>query len=181
LFHRIERIENCFIQDLGLVPEFVHKPSFKLAGFACPIWKDGVNKTDIPKHWNTYHGCRLYDRIGVRTDPASRFDIGMTAGYDFKNNRFSYIIGIEVDDFKGINEDCTSMTVPAAHYAVFGTPPADTHTFVRNIHMTWSYIYSVWFPHTGFRHTGTHEFETYCEESRTFSEEIWIPIEERKV
>lgn len=181
LFHRIESIENCFIQDLGLTPEFVNKPSFKLAGFLCrTTWKDGANAIDAPKHWNTYHGCKLYDRIGVRTDPTSRFDIGIITDYDFKNSRFSYIIGIEVDDFKEINGECVKMTVPAARYAVFRTPPADTHTFVRNIHMTWGYIYNFWLPQTGFRHTGTHEFEIYCEESRTFSEEIWIPIEERK-
>lgn len=182
LFHRIERIENSFIHDLSLTPEFIDKPSFKLTGFLCPIWKDGTNNTDIPKHWNTYHGRRLYERIGVRSDPASRLDIGMTiTGYDFNIDRFSYIIGIEVNDFKGINEECVKITVPAARYAVFRTPPADTRTFVRNIHMTWGYIYNIWFPQTVFKHTGTHEFETYCEESRTFSEEIWIPIEERKV
>lgn len=182
LFHRIESIENSCINDINLAPEFIGKPSFMLAGFMCPIWKDGTNKIDIPKHWNTYHADRLYGRIDVRPDHTSRLDIGITISCnDYNTNCFSYIIGIEVDDFKGINQGCTKMIVPAARYAVFRTPPASTHTFVRNIHMTWDYIYKVWFPQTGFRHTGTYEFETYCEKSRTFTEEIWIPIEERKV
>lgn len=181
MFHRIEKLQTCTFHDLGLTPEFVYKPDFKLAGFIChTTWKDGANGTDVPKHWNNYHGRKLYDRIGIKTDPSSRYDIGLMTGYDFVNDRFSYVLGLEVEDFAEISGDCTKMIVPAARYAVFRTPRADTHTFVRNIHMTWNYIYNVWLPGSGFRHTGTHEFETYCEESHTFSEEIWIPIEERK-
>lgn len=181
LFHRIERIENRFEYNLGLIPEFIDRPSFKLAGFSCrTTWKDGANKTDAPKLWNNYHGRKLYDRIGIHTDPISRYDIGMITECDFEKSRFTYIIGIEVDDFKKVNGECAKMIVPAAHYAVFKTPPADTHTFVKNIHMTWDFIYTFWFPQTGFKHMGTHEFETYCEESRSYSEEIWIPIIEGK-
>jgi AraC family transcriptional regulator len=95
---------------------------------------------------------------------------------DVGNGSFSYLIGMEVDDSDQIGKECVKITIPSAHYAVFNTPPADTGTFVRNIHKTWHYIYQVWLPQTGFVHMGTHEFETYCEASYSFSEEIWIPL-----
>lgn len=100
----------------------------------------------------------------------------MITDYDLSNGDFSYIIGIEVDDFEGVNDECAKITIPSAQYAVFNTPPSDAESFVRTIHMTWNYIYQTWLPQTGFEHMKTHEFETYCEESRSFSEEIWIPI-----
>ncbi|MDO8685312.1 MAG: helix-turn-helix domain-containing protein [Clostridiales bacterium] len=178
LICRIVRLNPYFDEDLYLEPELIDRPSFKLAGFIChTTWQDGANRTDVPKHWNNYHADRLYDRIGRKTESENRYDIGMVMGCDFVKRSFSYIIGLEVDDFDGINEECTRMVVPAARYVVFKTPSANTETFVWNIQKTWSYIHHVWMPCSGYRYTGTHEFETYCEASRTFSEKIWIPIE----
>lgn len=177
LFHKNERINTPYCEDLRLTPRFVEKPSFKVAGFTChAIWENNANEMPVPKHWNTYHACRLYEKIGKKIDPSCRYDIGMVIENDVNNDTFSYLIGIEVGDTDEISKDCVKITIPSAHYAVFNTPPTDTSSFVRNIHKTWQYIYQVWLPQSGFKHSGAHEFETYCEASYAFSEEIWIPL-----
>jgi AraC family transcriptional regulator len=177
LFHKIEIPKKQNFETVGSAPRFTARPSFKLAGFLCRTSsRNNANTKDISRHWNKYHACRLYEKIGKETEPAARWDIGMITDYDFRNGDFSYIIGIEVDDFNGINEECATITIPSAHYAVFDTSPADAESFVKTVHATWEYIYQVWLPQTGFEHMKTHEFETYCEESNSFSEEIWIPI-----
>jgi len=177
LFHRIERINIPFCDDLILTPRFVEKPSFTLAGFLCrTTWEKSAKEMIIPKHWNNYHANKRWEKIGKKTDPSSRYDIGVLIDNNVGNGSFSYLIGVEVDDSDEIGEECVKITIPSAYYAVFNTPPADTGTFVRNIHKTWSYIYQVWLPQTSFVHMGTHEFEMYCEASYTFSEEIWIPL-----
>ncbi len=177
LFHKVEVLKKWSFEDIGPAPRFIAKPSFKLAGFLSRTsFKNNNNFKNVPQHWNKYHANKLFEKIGKATDPSTRWDIGMITDYDFNKGDFSYIIGIEVDDFIGVNDECAKITVPSAHYAVFNTPPADTESFVKNIHMTWNYIYHVWLPQTGFEHMKIHEFETYCEDSHTYSEEIWIPI-----
>jgi len=176
LVHPVRLGERRF-EIPGPVVRFAVKPAFKLAGFACrTTFRKGANGKDAPCHWNRYHAERLYEQIGKPTDPATRWDIGILFDYDEKTSDISYLIGIEVDDFDGVNPECTWLMIPSAQYAVFNTPPATTETFVETIHRTWGYINCVWFPQTGFSRLKTHEFETYCEMSHTYSEEIWIPI-----
>ncbi len=48
---------------------------------------------------------------------------------------------------------------------------------MNTIQRTWQYIAGVWLPENGYERTGGAEFETYVETSRTFSEEIYIPLQ----
>lgn len=61
-------------------------------------------------------------------------------------------------------------------YAVFTTEPAGHFAFVNNIRSTWAYINAEWLPSSGCERTGGLEFESYVEDSRTYSEQIYIPI-----
>ncbi|MDF2542490.1 MAG: AraC family transcriptional regulator [Herbinix sp.] len=177
LFHKFDVIKEHSFENFGISPRFVSKPSFKLAGFRCRTsFHNNANKIDAPQHWNKYHACKLYDKIGKKIDPALRWDIGMLTDHDANSGDISYVIGVQVDDFNDINDECVRITIPSAQYAVFNTPPADSDSFVKAIHKTWEYIYQVWFPQTGFERMKTQEFETYCEASHSYSEEIWIPI-----
>lgn len=44
---------------------------------------------------------------------------------------------------------------------------------------TWDYIRQSWLPESKYNHTGGYQFETYIEDSRTFSEDIYIPIKQK--
>ncbi len=64
-------------------------------------------------------------------------------------------------------------------HAVFETPKADRFTFVNTIRRTWNYIYREWIPPGGYRIAGDCDFETYRQDSRAFSEQIFIHLTER--
>ena len=73
-----------------------------------------------------------------------------------------------------------TLHVEGGLYAVFRTPPATHIDFVCTIHKTWNYILDVWLPENGYVSTGGYELESYVEESRLFSEVIYIPIKRRE-
>jgi len=114
LFHRIERINIPFCDDLILTPRFVEKPSFTLAGFLCrTTWEKSAKEMIIPKHWNNYHANKRWEKIGKKTDPSSRYDIGVLIDNNVGNGSFSYLIGVEVDDSDEIelepHQDMTTL------------------------------------------------------------------------
>ena len=87
---------------------------------------------------------------------------------------YKYTIGVITNDDGP--HGTVKIDFPSASYAVFKTPPADAFTFVETIHSTWDYIYSKWLPLSPYIQVSGFAFECYCEESRTFSEKIYIPI-----
>lgn len=91
-------------------------------------------------------------------------------------NKLDYFIGIREDDAKGDITGTVKLDIPGGIYAVFDTPPSNNYDFVNTIHRVWDYIGSVWLPKNGYRRTGGFELESYVEESRTYSEKIYIPI-----
>ena len=84
-------------------------------------------------------------------------------------------IGIKTDDALGDISETDSLIIPGGLYAVFSTPPASHFNFVNTIHRTWLYLWQ-WLYENDYRFTGGYHFETYVEESRTFSEDIYIPV-----
>lgn len=180
LFHSIDIARVCtpkFEDNFSVEPKFIKKPVFMLAGYKVSTsWIDNKNISDIPKMWNTYHACNLGESIPNRVNPIERYDIGICTDFEPAKQKFTYIIGVEVESFDNIPKNAVIKTIPAAEYAVFSTPKADIYTFISTIHRTWRFIYQEWLPSSGYDHAGTHEFETYCENSRTYSEDIYIPI-----
>jgi AraC family transcriptional regulator len=69
------------------------------------------------------------------------------------------------------------IEIPGGLYALFRTPVSTHADFVNTIERTWKYIQTEWLPQSGYRRRGHYEFECYLEQSRAFSEKIYIPIE----
>jgi AraC family transcriptional regulator len=97
-----------------------------------------------------------------------------------ENGEFMYVIGVEVKEGHDISDDYRVCTVPEALYAVFTTPPADESNFVPAIQGTWDYIYSEWFPNSGyeFDRNGV-DFELYderCMDKTGKVIDIYIPV-----
>jgi len=80
------------------------------------------------------------------------------------------------NDEKGDLSDTQKIYINSGQYAVFQTPQSSHAGFVNNIHRTWDYIYKIWLPNSEYELTGSYEFESYIEQSRAFSEKIFIPI-----
>ena len=124
-----------------------------------------------PRSWNRYNtegrsaglsGGRITEDYGVM--------IRNSAG------GLDYFIGIRTSEAVGDTTGTVRLDLPEEICAVFGTQPAGPHDFVETIQRTWDWIYDVWMPKNGFRRGAGYEFERYTESSRTYSEEICVPI-----
>ena len=67
------------------------------------------------------------------------------------------------------------VEVGAAEYAVVEL----TGKIPDSIHAGWKYVFEVFFPEQGYRHSGKPDFEVYSEGdmySETYKMELWVPI-----
>lgn len=125
-----------------------------------------------PCFWNKYNAKNWSKKL---SGGSVVMDYGACI-WNREENQLDYYIGIREENAKGDCAGAVKLLIPGGVYAVFDTPPATNFDFVNTIHQTWDYIARVWLKENGYRRTGGYEFETYMEESRTFSEKIYIPI-----
>jgi AraC family transcriptional regulator len=99
---------------------------------------------------------------------------------DPENGDMVYVIGVKVKEGRGVPEGYYICIVPEALYAVFTMPPAEESNFVSSIQGTWDYIYSEWFPNSGYEFaSGGLDFELYDERCRDTAGkiiDIYIPV-----
>ncbi len=135
-----------------------------------------VYKSDedyIPNFWNKYNAKKLSQ---VLSGGEIVRDYGVVLWND-EEKRNNYYIGIQTEKAKGDLTGTCRLAVKGGLYALFPTPPSTHCDFINTIHKTWRYILSTWLPQSGYRYTGGPQFECYVEQSRTYSEDIYIPIE----
>lgn len=125
-----------------------------------------------PNFWNKYNVNQWSKKL---SGGAVVEDYGVSLR-DELQGKIDYFIGIRKRDAKGDLTGAITLEVKAGLYAVFQTPPATHFNFVNTIHKTWEYICDIWLPENGYERTGGYELESYVEESRFFSEIIYIPI-----
>lgn len=127
----------------------------------------------FPQHfWNKYNANRWSKKLSGGNTVE---DFGVSI-WDAGRDKLDYYIGIREADAHGDVVNTVTLDIPGGLYAAFETPSSTNFGFVNTIHRTWDYIGSVWLSQNGYRRTGGPEFESYIEESRTFSERIYIPI-----
>lgn len=139
------------------------------APFSLTVYPFG---TDFPpKSWNRYNAERRSLLLsGGKIVP----DYGVMIRRP--DGGLDYSIGIRTEDARGDLGGTVGIEVSGGIYAVFRTIPAGQHDFVERIQRTWAWIYDVWMPKNGFRRGPGYEFERYTETSRTYSEEICVPL-----
>lgn len=161
-------------------PKIVVRPAIKLAGHALKTSnQEGKNSKEIPEFWTLYmkEYCQA---LHSAFEPVSHAEYGACVNMDMQTGAFDYIIGLETEDFDRVPDGLDRAEIPAATYAVFTTPPADAAGFVASIQGTWGYIWSEWFPASGYEYmAGGADFELY--DQRCMAEtgkviEIWIPV-----
>lgn len=153
------------VSELELAPSLVVLDAFRIVAYRCD--------EDFPPHfWNKYNAGGWSKKLSGG-DTVEDFGVSF---WNSDRNKLDYYIGIREADACGDTADTQTLEIPGGLYAVFDTPPATNFDFVNTIHRTWDYIGRVWLVENGYRRAGGPEFESYIEESRTFSEEIYIPI-----
>ncbi len=154
---------------LSVTPEILNIDSFTLTVYRS-------DEPYPPHFWNRYNARNLSKRLsGGRTFA----DYGVSI-YNCHEKRLYYYIGIRSEQASGDTSGTDDLLVDGGLYAVFHTPKTTHENFVNTIHRTWHYINAVWLPESRYEFNGNSSFETYIEESRMFSESIFIPIKEVK-
>lgn len=141
-----------------------------IEGFSLTVYKS--EEGSPPPFWNQYN-CRKWSR------KLSGGKVCLDYGVSIWNGKLDYFIGILTENALGNTEGTLGLQIPSGLYAVFETPPATHYDFVNTIHKTWNYINTVWLKESGYLRCAAPEFETYLENSRSFSEKIYIPIRKR--
>ncbi len=153
-------------KPFGVKPEIITIQSFSLTAFK----SDENYPTNF---WNKYNAKKLSSRLsGGKVCE----DFGVNI-WNHSENKLDYFIGIKTENAIGDISGTLEIKITGGLYAVFHTPKTNHANFVNTIHQTWEYINSVWLPQSCYKRTGNYEFESYIEESRIFSEKIYIPIE----
>ncbi len=133
-----------------------------------------VYPADTPRptdFWNRYNAGRFSARLSGGMDTE---DYGICR-WNPQHGRLDYWIGIRADMAKGDLTGTMKIVIPAGLYIRFVTSPVEQFAFVRTIHRTWAAIPD-WLSVHGYGRLDGYEMETYQESSRSFSEEIWIPV-----
>ncbi|MDE7326471.1 MAG: AraC family transcriptional regulator [Lachnospiraceae bacterium] len=185
-FLRAFKAEHCVLPNeyrrvknsLHLFPKFsskaisvIKEPSFVfLAPFSLTVMES--DETVPTRFWNKYNCSGMSLRLsGGKIVP----DFGVS-DWDVSAGKLRYYIGIRTEEANGDISGTKTLWVDEGVYAVFKTKYCGTFHFVDTIQKTWEYINTQWLKESGYMRTGGYEFETYLESSRTYSEEIYIPI-----
>lgn len=154
---------------------FLVKPTImQLEPFVLVVYES--DETYQPNFWNKYNSGKWSKKL---SGGAVCEDYGVCS-LNAAAKKMDYYIGIRKENALGDLTGTTELSINGGLYAVFATPKTSHYDFVNTIHRTWSYINCVWLPDSGYKKIGEYEFESYIEESRTFSEKIYIKIIENE-
>jgi AraC family transcriptional regulator len=180
--------QNNIFGGVVMEPKIIRKPAFKVAGFELKTTTlNGENKKTCPAFWDKYNKENRREKLLADIKPAGQAELGLCFPGIIESEAFSYVIGMEVSDFKGVPADYFKGEVPAATWAVFTTPPANQANaeFVKAIQGTWEYIYKSWFPKSGYEFDGQVKVDFELYDERSMGEigvqmDIYLPVVKRK-
>jgi AraC family transcriptional regulator len=174
------------VQNIGgskMEPKIITKPAFCIIGYELRTRiQDGQNHKDIPQFWQQYLQQGLGRKIPNPVHPYQ--ELGICTNFNPETGEFSYVIGMEVPKGTAVPEGMVSLSLPEEEYVVFTTPKSDEQSFSPSIQSTWNYIFSEWFPQSGYEHAGTVEFELYderCHGPENKEMDIYIPVRKQAI
>ena len=148
--------------------KIAQKPAFAVAG----ILLEAIDNSLCPSAWNQLFEEQSLETLaslgngqsyGICSDVKEGEIINYMAGYDVTDQRKAKALGL------------TIMEIEPAEYAIIpvkGPIPG-------SIHQAWKYVLEIFFPETGYRHSGAPDFEVYAEgdmDSPDYEMELLIPI-----
>lgn len=176
----LQRRYNPYLGGIRMDHRIVTKPGFDVIGYSIRTRNaDGQNNRDIPAFWQRY----MQEKMGENLHKLaiSNAEYGICGDFDLESGEFSYMIGVEVGEGAEAQEGTIKRHYPEQTYAVFTTPKVGSDRFAESIQNTWMAIFSEWFPHSGYEHSGASEFEYYderCWQDRNelLEMDIYIPV-----
>ena len=144
------------------------KPSFAVAG----VLLEDIDNSKCPSAWEKLYathsiksleGLGSGQSLGVCSDVKEGEIIDYMAAYDVTDKAKAEELGLSIKD------------IPAAEYAIVSVKGA----IPASVHHAWKYVLEVFFPETGYRHSGAPDFEVYFKgdmSSPDYQMELWIPV-----
>ncbi|WP_240633367.1 AraC family transcriptional regulator [Paenibacillus montanisoli] len=180
----LQRKFNPYLGGIRMEYRLVTKPAYKVIGYELQTsTNDGENQRQIPAFWQEYLKNGWAHRIPNRIHKDSPVELGICYGFDMASGSFKYMIGMEAEHFENVAEDLVCREFGAAEYAVFTTPKVTPDQFSNSIQSTWGAVFGEWFPHSGYEHAGTPEFELYDERCHPGIElvqmDIYVPVKRK--
>ncbi|MED3976045.1 AraC family transcriptional regulator [Priestia megaterium] len=164
-------------------PKLVTKPAFYVIGYELKTKnEDGQNSKDIPEFWQQYMQNGLGSKIPNPLNENA--ELGICTDFNPETGEFVYVIGMEVEEGTPAPEGTVYRSFPELEYAVFTTPKSNEESFTSSIQSTWNYVFTEWFPESGYEHYGSMEFELYdkrCYGSENKEIDIYIPVKKQTV
>lgn len=154
-------------KDFSVIPRIVIIQSFSLTVYKC-------DEDSVPNFWNKYNAKGLSQKLSGGKEV---LDYGVS-DWNHEKKRLDYYIGIPSEYAAGDTQGTHELCIPGGLYAVFSTPAATQDIFVSHIRKTWDYI-KEWLADSAYTRKSSYEFECYCEKSRLFSEDIYIPLKRK--
>ncbi|WP_461255102.1 AraC family transcriptional regulator [Treponema sp. R80B11-R83G3] len=200
---------NQFISEFVIEPKIIaKKASFKIAGFAfkikmpisvsspsshyldpqSPVADIDDGRKPLNKLQELWEECRADGRLEkLHKESFLKFHAEYGACF-FKDNdeeKSIYLIGVEAKPKLAIPFGYDVYTIPEALFAVFTTPPSNEDNFSSILKDAWKFIFSEWFPNSGYEFDDNSiAFELYDERSTADTGKvcnICIPIINRQL
>lgn len=153
-------------------PRFETRPGFKFAGM---MYSGSAEQGEIPQLWDKF--VPIMNDIPDRVNPNVCY--GVINPFGPKEGReMDYVAAVEVNGFENVPEGMASGEIPEEYYAVF-THKGPISRFMETI----QYVYGDWVKNSGYKLTGTPDFELYDENFKGDEEDsecyIYVPVEEK--
>lgn len=144
------------------------KPAFIVAG----VLLEAIDNSKCPSAWDQLYAHHSFEMLeglgsgqsfGVCSDVKEGEIINYMAAYNVTDKAKAEALGLSIKE------------IPAAEYAIVPVKGA----VPTSIHHAWKYVLEVFFPETGYRHSGAPDFEVYFEgdmSSPNYQMELWIPV-----
>ena len=144
------------------------KPAFTVAG----VLLEAIDNSQCPSAWEQLYANHSFESLeslgsgqsfGVCSDVKEGEIINYIAAYDVTDKAKAEELGLSIKE------------IAEAEYAIVpvkGPIP-------ESIHHAWKYVLEIFFPETGYRHSGAPDFEVYSEgdmSSPDYQMELWIPV-----
>ena len=144
------------------------KAAFTVAG----VLLEAIDNSQCPSAWEQLYATHSFESLeglgsgqsfGVCSDVKEGEIINYIAAYDVTDKAKAEELGLSIKE------------IAEAEYAIVpvkGPIP-------ESIHHAWKYVLEIFFPETGYRHSGAPDFEVYTEgdmSSLDYQMELWIPV-----
>ena len=144
------------------------KPAFTVAG----VLLEAIENSQCPSAWEQLYAYHSFESIeslgsgqsfGVCSDVKEGEIINYMAAYDVTDKAKAEELGLSIKD------------ISEAEYAIVPVNGA----IPTSIQHAWKYVLEIFFPETGYRHSGAPDFEVYTEGDMSLPDyqmELWIPV-----